>query len=99
MKYEWDPEKAVSNFGKHGISFEQATAVFEDPFAIEAFDDPHSTAEEYRYERIGVADGGVIVVIYTVRGVTGSGEVIRIVSARVAIKVEETEYLEQRYGK
>ena len=39
MIYEWDPEKAAENQGKHGVSFDEATTVFLDPLAL-SFDNP-----------------------------------------------------------
>ena len=35
--YQWDPEKAASNLAKHGISFEFATEVFDDPNLVVTF--------------------------------------------------------------
>ncbi|MEO5741186.1 MAG: BrnT family toxin, partial [Vicinamibacterales bacterium] len=34
MIYEWDPKKAAANLKKHKVSFDEATTVFTDPFAI-----------------------------------------------------------------
>lgn len=42
MNFTWDPKKAHSNLKKHGISFEEATTVFYDPFAKVANDPDHS---------------------------------------------------------
>ena len=30
-RFEWDPTKAASNFFKHGVSFNEAMTVFDDP--------------------------------------------------------------------
>jgi uncharacterized protein len=35
MKFEWDENKAALNFSKHGISFEEARTVFEDPLYVD----------------------------------------------------------------
>ncbi|MEG4816157.1 BrnT family toxin [Microcoleus sp. K5-D4] len=35
MKFEWDENKAAVNLSKHGISFEEARMVFEDPLYID----------------------------------------------------------------
>jgi uncharacterized DUF497 family protein len=32
--FEWDDAKARANEQKHGVTFEQAATVFEDPLAI-----------------------------------------------------------------
>lgn len=34
MNYEWDPNKAKSNYRKHGVRFADAVGVFEDENAI-----------------------------------------------------------------
>ena len=30
MEFEWDPEKAATNFRKHGIRFAEAATIFDD---------------------------------------------------------------------
>ena len=37
--FEWDEDKARSNLEKHGVSFEEASSVFLDPYFL-ATDDP-----------------------------------------------------------
>ncbi len=39
MKFEWDLEKEKANIRKHGVTFEQATYVFADQFALNKYDD------------------------------------------------------------
>lgn len=34
MRFEWDENKAESNFLKHGIQFEEAVTVFADPYLM-----------------------------------------------------------------
>ncbi|MEN9374770.1 MAG: hypothetical protein RIR79_2322, partial [Pseudomonadota bacterium] len=46
IQFEWNPEKASSNAQKHGVSFEEAKSVFYDEFAIQFFDEAHSSDEE-----------------------------------------------------
>jgi len=41
VQFEWDPEKAESNFTKHGVSFEEASSVFSDPLATNVRDTLH----------------------------------------------------------
>ncbi len=86
MEVEWDPAKARSNLAKHGISFSDAEAVFDDMFAISVPDTgPHG---EERFIAIGDdARGRVVVVVYTYR----SGR-LRIVSARRASRSERDDY-------
>jgi uncharacterized protein len=42
MRFEWDENKAESNFWKHGIQFEEAVTVFADPYLIFTEDSSHS---------------------------------------------------------
>ena len=45
MDFEWDDNKAASNLQKHGVSFKEASTVFDDPLFIMFFDDEHSIDE------------------------------------------------------
>ena len=89
MKFDWDERKAAANFKKHRISFEEARRAFDDPFALQALDDKHSTKFEIRKWLIGEADPGVLVVIFTIRE---SGSVYRLISARKANRKERAIY-------
>ncbi len=40
--FTWDPEEAILNFAKHGVSFEEAGAVFGDRRALIWEDLKHS---------------------------------------------------------
>ena len=53
MNFEWDENKNQINQRKHGISFEEAQAVFEDEHAI-LFDDPDHSESEERFLLIGL---------------------------------------------
>ena len=88
--FEWDDEKAASNFIKHGVSFEDATFVFDDP---DGFDDlDHSVPyAEYRFKWIGWDGQRLLAVIYTDRGSRK-----RIVSAREAENDEQSAYHQSR---
>jgi len=44
--FEWDEQKNASNKIKHGISFEEACSVFQDPQALVIPDLDHSDDEE-----------------------------------------------------
>jgi uncharacterized DUF497 family protein len=46
MRFDWDPAKASINLTKHQVSFDEAKTVFYDDFAVQFFDDDHSTHEE-----------------------------------------------------
>ncbi len=87
---EWDEEKNKSNIKKHGISFEEAQEVFNDPNLIEYYDKANSSLDEDRYVCFGdIGNCLVIVVVYTDR----QGK-IRIISARKAEPIEEAKYYE-----
>ncbi len=62
MRFAWDETKATSNLAKHGISFEEATTVFDDPFS-DTFPDPDHSLEEVRFIIIGAAESGKILVV------------------------------------
>ena len=93
MQFEWDQHKAVSNFKKHKVSFETAITVFDDPYALIAPDEKHSTAKEEREWIIGESDKGVLVVVFTKRI---QKVVYRIISARKANKQERRLYEEYK---
>ncbi len=62
MKFEWSKEKERKNIQKHGITFEQASYVFADPFALNEFDDDHSHKED-RWILLGKSLNEVILVV------------------------------------
>jgi hypothetical protein len=90
--FSWDAQKAISNYAKHGISFEEAAAVFSDPNALDWEDSGHS-AHEQRSKRLGISLAGrVVLVVYTVRRSRRGQESIRIISARHASRKERKAY-------
>ncbi len=92
--FEWDRVKAEANLKKHAISFETATRVFADPFAVTVQD--RIEGGEYRWQTFGLIDGHlVLLVAHTTWDEDLSGEtveVIRIVSARPATRSERQRY-------
>ena len=46
VEFDWNPVKAASNLAKHGVSFEEAMAVFADPLALSRLDENHGAIEE-----------------------------------------------------
>ena len=94
MNFEWDASKAQLNLKNHDLSFEEASLIFEDFFGLELFDDAHSTIDEERFIRLGLANGRLVLVIYTLRG--ENPDVYRLISARLAEKDEEKIYWEER---
>jgi len=88
--YEWDPRKNAENRAKHGISFEEAKDVFDDPRALDLPDDLHS-GEEDRWIALGMLpDGAILLVVYAVRD-----DHLRLISARPATPSERRSYARQ----
>jgi hypothetical protein len=94
LEFEWHKAKAKDNFRRHGVSFDLAKTVFQDPFAIDRIDDRLDYREEHgedRFVMIGMAEGKVLLfVAYTERE-----ERIRIISARRATQYEQDDYFQQ----
>jgi uncharacterized DUF497 family protein len=89
MEFDWDEEKAEANLAKHGVSFEEARTVFDDPLYVDFYDPDHSS-EEHRYIIIGESrDGRLLLVSYTERG-----SVTRLISAREVTRSEREAYEE-----
>jgi uncharacterized DUF497 family protein len=91
MHFEWDPRKDKSNQIKHGLSFDEARRVFDDPFQLAVLDHRFSYFEE-RWITIGrIGDKRLVVVAHLYFNTEGE-EVIRIISAREATVHERKEY-------
>ena len=91
-RFEWDDAKAVANWAKHGVSFADARAVFDDPDAFDRVDSRRDYAE-VRKILIGRASMRTLTVIYTEP--LGRS---RVISARRANATERDEY-DERAGK
>ena len=93
MIFEWDENKALANIKKHGVSFEEARAVFYDDYAV-LFDDPDHSEAEDRFLIIGMSsEKCVCIVSHCYRS---EDERIRIISARKATRTERSIY-EKRF--
>ena len=87
LTFEWDEDKAGTNLKKHGVSFEEASTVLDDPLSLTITDPLHSDEEE-RFVTIGRSvKQRTLVVVHTDRGETS-----RLISARVANKSEKAAY-------
>ena len=89
IKFEWDLPKAVANLKKHQVSFDEAKSVFYDEFAVQFFDEEHSSDEE-RFLMLGMSSGAKLLIVCHCE--REHGEVIRIISARKATKRESAFY-------
>ena len=90
MKFEWDKDKNRANYAKHGVSFEIACKVFDDPLVAYLFD--RIVDGEERWHAVGkVLTLPLLVVAHTWRDQNGE-ENVRIISARQASSHERRRY-------
>lgn len=89
ITFEWAATKAKSNLKKHGISFEEAQSVFYDEFAVQFYDEPHSSHED-RFLMLGMSSGTQLLLVCHCE--RDRGNVIRIISARKATNHESAFY-------
>jgi uncharacterized DUF497 family protein len=90
FEFEWDEEKAASNFEKHEVDFDDAIHVFLDSRRL-VREDRRIDYGEPRYQAIGAVSGTVLFVVYTLRG-----RIYRLISARNATAQERKDYYENR---
>lgn len=91
MQFEWDELKSKQNLVKHGVSFDEAMEVFEDPLHIARLDYRYSYFEE-RWMTLGATKKAHILVVANLFFSDGGEEVIRIISARMANNKERGQY-------
>jgi hypothetical protein len=89
MKFEWDENKAKRNLSKHGVSFEEAKTVFNDPLYVDFYDPDHSESEE-RYLIVGESNQERLLIV----SYTEKGNSIRLISAREVTRTEREAYEE-----
>ena len=87
MDYVWDKRKATANVSKHGVSFEEAVTVFDDPLYVDFYDPIHSESE-HRYVIIGESRHGRLLFVSYMERL----DVIRLISARTATRPERKAY-------
>lgn len=89
---EWDENKALTNIRKHGITFQEAATVFDDPLAQAWFDRIENG--ERRWKTVGMSkEWNTLLVVHTVREDDEDGsEILRIISARLADRTERKRY-------
>ena len=90
IRFEWDEAKNRSNKKKHGIDFETAQLIFDDPRCI-SFVERVSDGEE-RWHAIGSIENIIVIVVVHTYREEVSDEVIRIISARRATRHERKLY-------
>ena len=95
MKFDWDENKAKINLTEHQVSFDEATIVFKDVWAIQEYDVSHSDFDEQRITIIGFTGAKILRVTYTVE-FSNKNEIIKIISARKAQGLDKKDYERNR---
>ena len=90
LQFEWDEAKAAANLAKHGISFSSATQLLLDQDVI-GFDVSRTGDGEVRRKVVGLIEGRLFAVVYTLRG-----DIPRLISARRANMKEERSWFDSR---
>lgn len=91
MRFEWDQNKNIANQKKHGISFDEAIEIFDDPLHVSILDEKYSYFEE-RWITVGATKNISIVVAVNLFFDDEGEEVIRLISAREATDNERKKY-------
>jgi len=87
LRFEWDPNKDAANRSKHGIAFDEAASVLQDPRSRTVHDPRHSDGED-RYLTLGFSDRGRLLVVWH----TDRNDAIRIIGARLPDRREREGY-------
>jgi uncharacterized DUF497 family protein len=91
LRFDWDDAKNESNRAKHGVTFETAKLVFDDPELALLLD--RVVGSEIRWHAIGFADDVLVTVVHTYPAAEdGDEDLIRIISARKATASERRIY-------
>ncbi len=91
LRFSWDPVKDAANQRKHGLSFELAARVFDDPLHLSRQDRIEDGEE--RWQTLGQIGGVVVILVaHTFRSDVDGTEGVRIISARKATKRERIYY-------
>jgi len=93
-RFEWDEGKNRANLAKHKISFETAKLVFDDPFALSIQD--RFIDDEERWQTSGMIDDVILIVVAHTWTDDEGDEVIRLISARKATRIERKGYEERQ---
>jgi uncharacterized DUF497 family protein len=89
LRFEWDARKAASNLKKHGVSFDEAVSVFDDPLAAIFDDQEHSEGE-----RREIIVGYSVVRRLLLVSFTDRRNRVRVISARTATRKERQRHEE-----
>lgn len=92
-QFEWDDDKARNNEQKHGITFNEASTVFDDPLAV-IFDDAEHSDEEPREIIVGYSNHSRLLIV----SFTQREPAVRIISARRATPREREKHERSLFG-
>ena len=92
MIFDWDNAKADRNRQKHGVTFDEAQTIWDDPFRY-SFGDPDHSQQEQRRIMIGVSDRDRLLFVSHLEPT--NGDTTRLISARKATRTERADH-EQR---
>jgi len=92
VRIEWDESKNQTNQKKHGVSFELAREVFDDPFHLSTQD--RFEGGEERWQTLGLVRGAVLLLVAHTWVENNDREIVRIISARKATRQERRRYEE-----
>ena len=91
----WDQRKDDLNRRKHGVGFAVAATVLGDPLALMGYD--RNQNGEDRWRMIGRSiDGDTLVIVFAIRDGEDE-EIVRIISARHALRGERVAYEQQAH--
>jgi len=90
LLFDWDEKKNAINLAKHGVDFETASLVFDDPLHLPAQDCVVDSEE--RWQTIGMADGVLLLLVVHTFEYEDDEEAVRIISARKANAHERRRY-------
>ena len=88
LSFRMGSSQGGSNRKKHGVSFDEASTVFDDPLAVTFEDDLHSTDETRELLTGRSISGQHLMISFTER----PGGIIRLISARPATQKECRDY-------
>ena len=89
LRIEWSPRRNRANILKHGVDFEEAKSVFDDPLQLTVSDPDHSI-DEKRYVTVGMSDRNrLLIMAHTIED-----DRIRIITARRPTRSERKDYEE-----
>ena len=89
MRFVWNAIKSRANLAKHGLSFETARKVFDDPLHLSVLERIEDGEE--RWQTLGMV-GPVLLLVAHTWATDADGDVIRIISARKATRNERRAY-------